>query len=56
VTLYPGSSKGFTVDFSAVSGKFSSTFATTAESNHYTYGDGTSKIDFSSVSGDLKIK
>lgn len=46
---------GFVADMNTVSGKFSSDFAASSSNNKYTHGQGGFKIDFESVSGDLKI-
>ena len=47
---------GFTVSLDALSGRFSSDFATTTQNGHYIYGDGSCKINVSSMSGGVTIR
>jgi len=56
LTLILPESCGFTVEIDAVSGDFSSDYATTSAKNRHTYGDGSCKITADTVSGDVKIK
>lgn len=47
---------GFTVSLDALSGRFSSDFATTTQNGHHIYGDGSCKINVSSMSGGVTIR
>lgn len=47
---------GFRVDMDALSGKFSSDFATTHADGAYICGDGSCKIEFDGASGDITIR
>ena len=47
---------GFTVSLDALSGRFSSDFATTTQNGRHIYGDGSCKIDVSSMSGGVTIR
>lgn len=47
---------GFTVFLDALSGRFSSDFATTTQNGHHIYGDGSCKINVSSMSGGVTIR
>lgn len=47
---------GFRVDMDALSGKFSSDFATTQADGAYICGDGSCKIEFDGASGDITIR
>lgn len=47
---------GFTVSLDTLSGRFSSDFATTTQNGHHIYGDGSCKINVSSMSGGVTIR
>ena len=47
---------GFTVSLDALSGRFSSDFATTTQNGRHIYGDGSCKINVSSMSGGVTIR
>lgn len=47
---------GFTVSLDALSGRFSSEYATTTQNGHHIYGDGSCKINVNSMSGDVTIR
>ena len=47
---------GFTVSLDALSGRFSSDFATTAQNGRHIYGDGSCKINVSSMSGGVNVR
>ena len=47
---------GFTVSLDALSGRFSSDFATTTQNGHHIYGDGSCKINVSSMSGGVTVR
>ena len=47
---------GFTVSLDALSGRFSSDFATTTQNGHHIYGDGSCKINVSSMSGGVNVR
>lgn len=55
VTLDLPSGSGFDAKFKTVSGEFSSDFSLKPDGSHYTCGDGSLKLDFSTVSGNVKI-
>lgn len=46
---------GFQVEMDNASGRFHSDFATNKNGKHYSYGDGSCKIEISGVSGDVTI-
>lgn len=47
---------GFTVSLDALSGRFSSDFATTTQNGRHVYGDGSCKINVNSMSGGVTIR
>lgn len=47
---------GFTVSLDALSGDFSSDFATTRQDDYYIYGNGSCRISISALSGDVTIR
>lgn len=47
---------GFTVSLDSLSGRFSSDFATTTQNGRHIYGDGSCKINVSSMSGGVTIR
>lgn len=47
---------GFSVSLDALSGRFSSDFATTTQNGRHIYGDGSCKINVSSMSGGVTIR
>lgn len=55
VTLGITAGAGFDAKFQTVSGEFSSDFSLKPDGSHYTCGDGSLKLDFSTVSGNVKI-
>ena len=56
LTMTLPSDCGFTVSLDALSGRFSSDFATTTQSGHHIYGDGSCKINVNSMSGNVTIR
>lgn len=47
---------GFTVSLDALSGNFSSDFATTTQNGNYVHGDGSCRISVTAMSGDVTIR
>ena len=56
LTMTLPSDCGFTVSLNALSGRFSSDFATTTQNGHHIYGDGNCKINVNSMSGNVTIR
>ena len=56
LTMTLPSDCGFTVSLDALSGRFSSDFATTTQNGHHIYGDGNCKINVNSMSGNVTIR
>ena len=56
LTMTLPSDCGFTVSLDALSGRFSSDFATTTQNGHHIYGDGSCKINVNSMSGNVTIR
>ena len=56
LTMTLPSDCGFTVSLDALSGRFSSEYATTTQNGHHIYGDGGCKINVSSMSGNVTIR
>lgn len=56
MVLYLPENKGFTASIDGVSGELSSDFATITEKKRQIYGDGSTKIDGDTVSGDIEIR